>query len=95
MIRCYRLDSKAQSYIDGLVKGYGANMSAIDLDLAQVLCQVQLELDKDGIFFYNAEVPNVIPAYGIMRLESRGFIKRDFAMECVYTYELMGIENEA
>ena len=95
MIRAYRLEPKGQTLINGLVEF--ERMSERETDLAIVLCQVKFELDEDGVFYYDAEVPNIIPAYGIMRLEAKGYIKKDIASElmCVLREIEEGIEREA
>ena len=90
MIRCYKLTEKAYPLIDNLVTHLGRNMSEVDLYLAEELCQVQIDSGSDEILVYNTEIPNTIPAFGIMRLEERKLIERDEAMELIYTLPLIG-----
>ena len=94
MIRAYRLEPKGQTLINGLVEF--ERMSERETDLAQVLCQIKFELDDEGVLYYDASEPNIVPVFYIMRLEARGLIKRDFAEElmCVLCEIEKGIERE-
>ncbi len=88
MFRAYRITDKGQVLIDRITRF--DVMPHNDAGLAVALCQAKLELNPDGVLFYNPEIPNIILACEIMRLEERKLIERDEAMELIYTLPLIG-----
>ena len=90
MIRCYQLTTEGQELINRLREF--ERMSDIDRDSAQVLCQVKLELEDNDVLYYDSKEENIIPAFWIMRLESRELIKRNQVSELLYSVPVI-LEN--